>query len=589
MPTIACDKEALYKALGRNYTTQEFDELCFKFGIELDEDTTNDPERDPAERPALKIEIAANRYDMLCMEGIAQALNVFNRRMDPPQYKLLPATTSLKISPETADVRPYCASAILRGVKFDPIRYQSFIALQDKLHSNLCRQRSLVAIGTHDLSKVEGPFTYEALKPEEINFVPLNQTRSINGTELLDFYKDSKHLSRYLHLVADSPRYPVILDSKRRICSLPPIINSDFSKISVDTRDVLIECTATDKTKLDIVMNMMAVMFTCYCDEPFTIEPVEVVSEHNNCSRMTPNLKPVRFEAETDYLNQCCGISLPREEVCNLLSRMLLQAQPDPSDEKIILVDVPCTRADILHQCDIMEDLGISYGYDNLKHTYPDQSVTYGKPLEVNRLSDIVRHEAALAGWSEVLPFILCSHDENYAWLRKTDDSRAIQLANPKTLEFQVVRSSLLPGILKTTRENRTHALPIKIFEVSDVAFIDETQERMTRNERHFCAIQAGLTSGFEQIHGLLDRVMLMLNEKRIFNPKDSDSSGYWIVPDDDATFFPGRCAAVYYRKDPGTAGVRVGTFGVIHPLVLEKFELSIAASAIELDLTLWV
>ncbi|EPX73794.1 phenylalanine-tRNA ligase beta subunit Frs1 [Schizosaccharomyces octosporus yFS286] len=589
MPTITCDKEELYKALGKTYTTQEFDELCFKFGIELDEDTTNDPERDPSERPALKIEIAANRYDMLCMEGIAQALNVFNHRMDPPQYKFLPATTSLKISPETADVRPYCAAAILRGVKFDPIRYQSFIALQDKLHSNLCRQRSLVAIGTHDLSKIEGPFTYEALKPEEINFVPLSQTRSINGTELLEFYKDSKHLGRYLHLVANSPRYPVILDAKRRVCSLPPIINSDFSKISVDTRDVFIECTATDKTKLDIVINMMTVMFTCYCDEPFTIEPVEVVSEHNNCSRMTPNLTPVRFEAETDYLNQCCGISLPREEVCRLLTRMLLQAQPNPSDEKTILVDVPCTRADILHQCDIMEDLGISYGFDNLKHTYPDQSVTYGKPLEVNRLSDIIRHEAALAGWSEVLPFILCSHDENYAWLRKFDDSRAIQLANPKTLEFQVVRSSLLPGILKTTRENRTHALPIKIFEVSDVAFIDETQERMTRNERHFCAIQAGLNSGFEQIHGLLDRLMLMLNEKRIFNPKESDARGYWIVPDDDATFFPGRCAAVYYRKDPGTAGLRVGTFGVVHPLVLEKFELSVAASAVELDLTPWI
>ncbi|CAA16986.1 Phenylalanine--tRNA ligase beta subunit [Schizosaccharomyces pombe] len=589
MPTISCDKEELYKALGREYTTQEFDELCFQFGIELDEDTTNDPERSPSERPSLKIDIPANRYDMLCLEGIAQALNVFNRRMATPQYKLLPSTTSLTISPETSEIRPYAAAAILRGVKLDPIRYQSFIALQDKLHANLCRNRTLVAIGTHDFSVMEGPFTYEALKPEEINFVPLNQTQEINGSNLLEFYKDSKHLSRYLHIIANSPRYPVILDAKRRVCSLPPIINSEFSKISVDTRDIFIDVTATDKTKLEIVVNMMTTMFSCYCEEPFTIEPVNIISEHNGCTRVTPNLNPTCFKADIDYLNEACGLSLPEDEICHLLTRMMLTAKPNPNDSKTLLVYVPPLRADILHQCDIMEDLGIAYGYDNLKHTYPAHSVTFGKPFEVNRLADIIRNEVAYAGWSEVMPFILCSHDENYAWLRKTDDSKAVQLANPKTLEFQVVRSSLLPGILKTVRENKNHALPIKIFEVSDVAFCDYSRERMTRNERHLCAIFAGLNSGFEQIHGLLDRVMLMLNTKRIMNPKDSDAVGYWIEAEDDSTFFPGRCAAVYYRKDFGTAGIRVGVFGVLHPLVLEKFELTSAASAVEIDLTLWV
>ena len=58
-------------------------------------------------------------------------------------------------------------------------------ALQDKLHQNLCRQRSLVAIGTHDLGKVAGPFTYEALPPEDIKFVPLKQTQEFNARDLL--------------------------------------------------------------------------------------------------------------------------------------------------------------------------------------------------------------------------------------------------------------------------------------------------------------------------------------------------------------------------------------------------------------------
>ena len=61
----------------------------------------------------------------------------------------------LLIRPETALVRPFVVAAILRGVAFDPVRFASFIDLQDKLHQNLCRQRSLVAIGTHDLSTLQ--------------------------------------------------------------------------------------------------------------------------------------------------------------------------------------------------------------------------------------------------------------------------------------------------------------------------------------------------------------------------------------------------------------------------------------------------
>lgn len=87
------------------------------------------------------------------------------------------------------------SGAILRNVKFTQARYESFIALQDKLHQNLARQRTLVAIGTHDLDTIKGPFTYEALPPEHIKFVPLNQTKSMNAVELMKFYEVSARKS----------------------------------------------------------------------------------------------------------------------------------------------------------------------------------------------------------------------------------------------------------------------------------------------------------------------------------------------------------------------------------------------------------
>lgn len=59
------------------------------------------------------------------------------------------------VKPETSLVRPFVVCAVLRGVKLDAASYNSFIDLQDKLHQNLCRHRTLVAIGTHDLSTLQ--------------------------------------------------------------------------------------------------------------------------------------------------------------------------------------------------------------------------------------------------------------------------------------------------------------------------------------------------------------------------------------------------------------------------------------------------
>jgi phenylalanyl-tRNA synthetase beta chain len=435
-------------------------------------------------------------------------------------------------------IRPYVTGAILRNIKLDQARYNSFIALQDKLHQNLARQRTLASVGTHDLDTIQGPFTYEALPPEKISFVPLNQTKEMNGRQLMDFYKNDPHLGRYLPIIKDSPVYPVIYDANHVVCSLPPIINSDHSKITVDTRNIFIEVTATDKTKVEVVVNTLVTMFSEYCKEPFTVEPVNVISKHNNESRQVPDLTPRETVAELSFLNSCCGLNLPPQEICRLLGLMALTASPSKSSKDLIDVSVPPTRADILHQCDIMEDLAIAYGFNRLPRKVPMDSYTVAQPLRINKLTDILRETAASSGWVEVLPLILCSHEVCFEWLNRKDDGKtAVRLANPKSAEYQIVRTTLIPGLLMSIRENRGHTLPIQIFESSDVVFKDTTQERQTRNERRFAAAFCGTKSGFEVVHGLLGRIMTILKcefagdvEK---HPKKESINVYWIEKTD--------------------------------------------------------
>jgi phenylalanyl-tRNA synthetase beta chain len=322
-----------------------------------------------------------------------------------------------------------------------------------------------------------------------------------------------------------------------------------------------------------------------------SVEPIKIISPHNSESRQVPDLTPRATQAEVNYINECCGLNLSPDEICKMLTRMSYHATPSKSDTDLIDVDVPPTRADVLHQADIMEDVAIAYGFNELPRSFPSKSGTVAQPLALNKLSDIVRLEVAMASWTEVLPLILCSHDENFSWLnRKDDGTTAVKLANPKTAEYQVIRTSLLPGLLKTIRENRKHSLPIKIFEVSDVAFKAPEVERKSRNERHFAAAWYGKTSGFEIVHGLLDRIMLML--KTAFRAQEEglhdQAMEYWIEEDaHNPTFFEGHAAKIHV-KIAGKESV-VGVFGILHPTVLEKFELRYPVSSLEMNIEMFL
>lgn len=132
-----------------------------------------------------KIEVAANRYDLLCLEGISEAFRAYLGISAAPRYTIKNQTESLKkiiVKPDTQAVRPFVVGCVLRNISFDLKSYNSFIDLQDKLHNNICRKRTLASMGTHDLDKFasDAPVTYEAHKPEDIVFQALKQKDPMN-------------------------------------------------------------------------------------------------------------------------------------------------------------------------------------------------------------------------------------------------------------------------------------------------------------------------------------------------------------------------------------------------------------------------
>lgn len=610
MPTISLIRDHLFEAIGKKFTDKEFDELCFEFGVEVDDIVTElvefTADGTSGEFVVYKIDIPANRYDILCMEGFARAIRIFEGRQKTPVFNKVnvgAAAQKMVCKASTAAIRPFVACAVLRGVTFDKRKYKSFIDLQDKLHMNICRRRTYVAIGTHDLDTVQGPFRYEALAPSSINFVPLTEDngRSFEGKELLDEYRSNpayKHLKPYTGIIYDSPVYPIIYDSNDQVLSMPPIINSKHSRITLNTTNIFIECTGTDITKTNIVLDTMVTMFAEHCSEPFAVEMVDVEYEGDATrSGSTPLLTTRKCDASVDEINGTVGIDIDAQKMCTLCEKMQLHPAEVLPDGKTIRVTVPPTRSDVLHAVDVIEDIAIAYGYNNIKQAVP-KTITVGKPLAINQFTDLLRQEVGRAGYMEMLTHGLCSTAENFTHLRRPKGP-AVSLANPANMEYEVVRTTLVPGALKTLAYNKniSHRDGVKLFEISDVV-LPETNEVGARNLRKMVGLHAAHSSAFEVIHGLVDRVMTcaqippeaayasnsltkadIANGLRVARPGWS----YQVRPGNDPMYFQGMSADVVVVVDGQEKSV--GHFGVVHPEVLKAYEIIYPCTVMEIDI----
>jgi len=619
MPTITIARDLLFRAMGKTYTEHEFDELCFAFGIELD-DVVED-----AGKTMYKIDVPANRYDILCLEGLSRALKVFLTMEKAPVFAALPDVLSVNVEASTLGVRPYVVCAVLRGVSFTPDSYQSFLDLQDHLHRNICRRRTLVAIGTHDLSTLTFPVVYRAVAPDALKFRHLFAAENSEPQTLrqvLDEFRsdpERSHLREYTDIIYDKPLWPVLQDQKGVVLSLPPIINGAHSKMSVSTRDVFVECTATDLTKAKVVLDIMVTMFARYCAKPDTVERVKVTfphgvdtteSQEKLYSMVTPVLGDRDFTLPVADAHQILGLRLDPESIAALLDKM--QHKSEVKSDEEILVKVPPMRADVLHAVDLVEDVAIAYGFNLIPENDPP-SHNPGKELALNQMSDLLRCELANAGFMEILTFGLCSRESAYAHLQREDDgTEAVALANPKTIEYQIARPSLIPGLLKTLQEHKGEQMSngLRLFEVSDVLLLDSTAETRARNSRRVAIMYSGPSDGLEVCHGALDRIMQLLNvqpspqysadgaaEAERLRGKNAVLAGTYVIEAygsasplsrnsgaSPATYFPGKGGLVAWTNAAGKT-VELGTLGALHPRVVKTHGLHYPVSCLELTI----
>lgn len=623
MPTLAVAKDFLFRLLGRTYTDTQFEDVCFQFGIELD-DITSEKEMYMREQGKsanaitsvenlsddviYKIDTPANRYDLLSAEGMAVALRVFLGLMPMPRYQILNKVNPLyrmTVESSIKGVRDYVVCAVLKDIKFNQHSYNSFIDFQEKLHAGLARRRTLASVGTHDLDACATKnFKYAARPKDAISFVPLRQTKVLNcaGDGLVKYYAEDRHISKYIPLISSLPKFPVVMDGdEKHVLSLPPIINSAHSQISVNTKNIFIECTAPDHYKAQVLVNQIVCAFSIYCEHPFTVEAVKVqyegVAPDGTKEEVCPVMTPKEVAVSVKRLNKVIGIDINSAEECRgYLSKMMYNVKEAEGDR--VVVEAPAVRSDVLGPPDVMEDVAIAYGYDNIVYK---ECQTHGLVTQtpLSKLSHLLRLEMACAGYVELLTFSLCSHDEAFANLGRTDNDVAAHIANPQTIEFQVCRPSLMPGILKTLSCNKSQPLPQRYFECADVVLIDNPKNfppaldvvgdaypsAGARNRRHLAAIHCSSnSSSFESIHAVTEYALMKLGIPRHGTTSDNYTGDtYTLEKGSDGAFFPGRAMDIFLHRKGEK--IEIGRLGVVHPHTLRAYEISNPCSYMEVNI----
>jgi len=530
MPVINIKFDDLNRMLKEPLDSESFSKIISQIGADPDEIN---------EKDAI-IEFFPDRPDLLSTEGVARAIRAFTEQpLGLVDYKTNAATTHMVVSPNVLEVRPCILGGIVRGIKLDDVAIKCLMELQEKLHVTLGRKRNKVSIGIHDLGKLKGPFNYTTCSPHEPAFVPLQKDYEMTPEEIL---KEHPKGMEYAHLLEEFKEYPLITDSKGEVVSMPPIINGALTTITEKTTEVLIDVTGLDQNAVEACLNIVAAALV---ERGGEIEQLEL--RYPTEKIIAPQMEPKMHKIENDYLINLLGFDPENFAIFKAFRKCAME--PDLKDGTWH-VKTPAYRADILHPIDLLEEVAIGLGYDNLPEHLPKET-RFGDALKSRKLEKNCRETMLGIGFQEVVTLTLTSTKMLHESTGRESNYEA-EVSNPVTEDYHMLRSSILPNLIELLKSNRHRELPQRIFEVGQVV-IEHS------NRTSLAWIELASKSTFSSARSTAE----IISKRLELNGTPTE--------DDDQLFIPGRCIQI--KTENATL-----KYGEIHPQTLEKYEISYPA-----------
>lgn len=559
MPTITVLKTDLEALAGKRFTPTQLESTLSLVKGELKEYVEATGE--------LRIELNdTNRPDLWCVEGIARHL----RPVKPSKPSRKPPRPSsahrIKVTADVRQVRPYIGACVARSVGVTDTLLTQFIQTQEKLAELYGRKRQTVSIGLYPLQKIVFPVSYTTSAPDEASFVPLGVDRTMTLREILAEHPKGV---AYGKIIAESPRYPLLVDARGEILSFPPIINSQaLGAVAVGDDDLLVEVTGTDLRMVVLAVNIWAANLV---DRGATVEPVTIDypwATPMGRKVITPREITRAVSVPLNLIEQVLGESIRPPEAGRLLTGYGHRVSGSGPTLK---VTPPSHRDDILHPIDIVEDIAIARGYDSFAPEMPSQ-FTVGALSGVERYADRVRELLVGLGFQETMDNILTSRHEVVGRMGdRTLGDGLVEVDNPMVETFAVLRPYLLASLLRVEAASSKAVYPHRVFEVGEAATIDPAAEVGCRTDRRAAVLIAHAEAAFSEVHAALENLCYALNVT------------YRLDPVQHPTFIDGRAGTIVVDGQP------IGVIGEVSPSVLEAWGIGMPCAVFDLAVDLLV
>ena len=541
MPIVNLNRKGFENLVGKKLSLDELKDRISMLGTDLD-----------SVGEEIEVEVFPNRPDMLSEQGFARAFSSFiGVKTGLREYNVTKSGEKLIVDSSVSNVRPYTVCAIVKGLSFNVERIREIIQIQEKLHVSYGRNRKKAAIGIYPIEKINFPIKYLAKNPADIKFKPLESSKEMTGLQIL-----SQHPAGidYGHLLEGKDKFPIFVDNKGKILSMPPIINSEETgKISEKTTDVFIECSGFDYNVLSICLNIVV---TALADMGGKIYSMEV--SYGNDKKISPNLKARRMNLDINYVNNILGLNIGEKNLGICLSKMGY----DYNKGNVL---VPAYRADVLHPIDLVEDIAIAYGYENFEFKLPNIS-TIGKEDGFEKFKSKVANILVGLGLIETSNYHLIKGD--VLTKKMGIDYPFVEVEGSVVSEYHALRNWMVPGLMKTLQQNKHHDYPQKIFEIGTVfkkyGKTETGVMEFTRLGMVSCHGEANYTEARQMLDALLTAI----------------GCDYDVFETDHDSFIKGRVARVSIN------GRNIAYIGEIKPEVLRNFDIDMPVAAFELNLS---
>ena len=537
MPVVSFDYQDYISLLGKTISKDDLIKRLPMIGADFDK----------IEDDEISIEFFPNRPDLSSVEGIVRASRAFfDIKPGLTKYPVEESDIVMNVDSSVKEVRPFVRCALVKNVEMTDELITSLMQLQEKLHFGIGRNRKKVAIGVHNAEPVQPPFTYKAVDPDSYQFVPLAKVESMTLSEILLSHEKGM---AYASLLEDADLYPLIVDANDNVLSFPPIINGILTEVTPFTTDLFIDVTGTDEKAIH---HALAIVVTALAERGGTVYSTKIVSENETI--LSPDLSILKRDLSVERVNAILGLNLSTDEIKMFLAKMGYDAEK--KDEQTLMVSIPSWRADILHEIDLIEDVAVGYGFDNIDYEIPS-SFSFGKPLPHKESFQNLRTVLIGLGFNEVTTFTLSNEQDEFIKLG-LEQRNHVQIQNPIGEDYTCLRVGLLPSLLHMLADNKHHSLPQQVFELGIVS------DEQYKNQYHVGGVKSSAHANFTECKSIVEAIFRDIGIK--YDIKEFDHPG----------FIHGRCAQVVNENN------FFGYFGELHPRTITNFSLEHPVIAFE-------